>query len=72
MNLTALAVSYLLSALLVYAWYREHRLRRALQGLFSRVFNHWNQNHEPTPHASNRYSKGDQRDSYHSRHRRMQ
>ena len=38
MNLSALVVSNLLSALLVYAWYREHRLRRALQGLFFKSF----------------------------------
>jgi hypothetical protein len=29
MNFTAQAVSYLLSALLVFAWLREHRLRRS-------------------------------------------
>ncbi|MFM7316556.1 MAG: hypothetical protein ACKO5E_06370 [bacterium] len=69
MNLTALAVSYLLSALLVYAWYREHRLRRALQALFARVFNHWNR-HEPTrndPHQD--YPR--RHDYRQPRHRRM-
>ena len=72
MNLTALAVSYLLSALLVYAWYREHRLRRALQGLFSRVFTHWNQNHEPSRPYPHQGFPTDHRGHHQPRHRRMQ
>ena len=66
MNFTAQAVSYLLSALLVFAWFREHRLRRSFQTLLTKIFTR--KGHTFDPHnppfpriPGNRYAGGNRR-----------
>jgi hypothetical protein len=66
MNFTAQAVSYLLSALLVFAWLREHRLRRSFQTLLTKIFTR--KGHTFDPHnppfsrmPGNRYSGSNRR-----------
>jgi hypothetical protein len=41
MTYTILAASSVLTVLLVFAWAKEFRLRRALQSLLARILNHW-------------------------------
>jgi len=42
------AASSVLAVLLTLGWAREFRLRRALQSLLARVFDHWRQNTHET------------------------
>ena len=38
MKITALAVSYLLAVLPVYAWFRDHWIRRSLQTVLNKIY----------------------------------
>ena len=50
MTLALVTASSVLAVLLTLGWAREFRLRRALQSLLARVFDHWRQNtHETKP-----------------------
>jgi hypothetical protein len=69
MNFTALAVSYLLAALLVYAWFREHRLRRALQTILNKIFTFRSNQHDSPYSSSARSATGPLRRTVD--HRRM-
>ena len=50
MTFALVAASSVLVVLLTLCWAKEIRLRRALQSLLARVFDHWRQNtHETNP-----------------------
>ena len=46
MTFALVAASSVLAVLLTLGWAREFRLRRALQSLLARVFDHWRNAHE--------------------------
>ena len=48
MTFALVAASSVLAVLLTLGWAREFRLRRALQSLLARVFDHWRQNTHET------------------------
>jgi hypothetical protein len=49
MTFALVAASSVLAVLLTLGWAREFRLRRALQSLLARVFDHWRNAHETKP-----------------------
>ena len=49
MTFALVAASSVLAVLLTLGWAREFRLRRALQSLLARVFDHWRNAHETNP-----------------------
>ena len=56
MTLALVTASSVLAVLLTLGWAREFRLRRALQSLLARVFDHWRQNtHETNPDRDRPY-----------------
>ncbi|MDA9859148.1 hypothetical protein N9D23_13590, partial [Rubripirellula sp.] len=52
MTTVLIAASSTLVVIVTLAWAREFRLRRALQSLLSRVFNHWSSANETDDSAA--------------------
>jgi hypothetical protein len=57
MKITALAVSYLLAVLPVYAWFRDHWIRRSLQTVLNKIYPLGSNNHD-SPYSLIGFSHG--------------